>query len=296
MTARSLRPTAYLSNVASLMVKVNRYVRRSRVAFGLTKASATAPLRVLDPTDLDSWEFSAFSAGGEDGIIDYLTRRLREPDQCFIEIGAADGLANNTAWLALARGFRGVMVDGDPRLTRRARTVTRANPLVKVVTLLVDEQNVARVVEAAPSRTPDVMSLDVDGSDYYIARGLIALGVRPKLFVVEYNSAFGPDRRCTVPPVSDDDRPPLYYGVSIGGWKRFLGGCGYRFLGVERTGVNAFFADPTQFSAGFLEAVRIHPFRENLTQLERYGGGWEEQFRSIAHMELVDIPDPGAPA
>jgi hypothetical protein len=60
--------------------------------------------------------------------------------------------------------------------------------------------------------------------------------------------------------------------------------------------VNAFFADPTQFSAGFLEAVRIHPFRENLTQLERYGGGWEEQFRSIAHMELVDIPDPGAPA
>jgi hypothetical protein len=277
---------------SALARKVDRYARRPRIALGFARAAATAPLRALDPADIDSWEFRAFSAGGEDGIIDHLTRHLVDPDWSFIEIGAADGLANITAWLALARGFRGVMVDADRRLTRRARIVADANPLVRILTLAVDERTVERVVVSADSRAPDVLSLDVDGDDFAIARALLELGVRPKVFVLEYNSAFGPDRACTVAPMPAGGRPPLYYGASIAGWRGLLEARGYRFLGVERMGVNAFFADPAHFAGGFLDAVHARPFRENVAQGRLHGGGWEEQLRSIAHLELVDLPGP----
>jgi len=69
---------------------------------------------VLDHTDPISWSFSGFSQNGEDGIIDYLASRLRNPNYYFVEIGAADGLENNTSWLAIARRYSGLMLEADP--------------------------------------------------------------------------------------------------------------------------------------------------------------------------------------
>lgn len=63
----------------------------------LARGAATSALRNLDMSNLSSWEFSGFSQNGEDGIIDVLTRNIVEPNRYFIEIGASDGVENNTA-------------------------------------------------------------------------------------------------------------------------------------------------------------------------------------------------------
>ena len=282
-----LRPSP--SDVAS---RARQYVRRSRVQVGMARAAATAPVRRLDPADPDTWEFSAFSAAGEDGIVDYLTRRMRDPEYTFLEIGASDGVANNTAWLAIGRKWPGVMVDADGPSVRRARaTLAWFNPLVDVLELLVTGENVDRVLAATRTLRPDVFSLDVDGVDYYIAASLFDRGLRPRLCVVEYNSAFGPERRCTVSPaLVGAGRERFYYGVSIAGWRSFFSGRGYRFVGVERTGVNAFFADAGSFDEAFLDGLRGHEFRENLAQLRRAGGPWQQQLRALGDLELVEIP------
>jgi len=267
------------------------YARRSRIQLGLSAAAATAPIRQLDPGDPDSWEFSAFSAAGEDGIIDYLSRRITDPEFSFLEIGASDGVANNTAWLAIARKWQGVMVDGDGPAVGRARaTLEWFNPLVTVMELLVDEHNVSSVLAPLPSRGPDVFSLDVDSVDYYVARAMFEHGFRPRICVVEYNSAYGPDKRCTINPrLATSASEPLYYGVSIAGWRSFFESHGYRFIGVERTGVNAFFVSPDSFDSDFLDGVRGVGFRENISQARRAGGNWEQQFRRLQSLELVEI-------
>ena len=85
-----------------------------RIAIALARAAATSALRQLDPARPSTWEFTGFSQNGEDGIVDYLCGRLLRPHRYFIEIGASNGLENNTTWLAMARRYAGLMIDGDP--------------------------------------------------------------------------------------------------------------------------------------------------------------------------------------
>jgi hypothetical protein len=275
-----------------------QYLRRSRVQIGLARAAATAPIRVLDPVNPDSWEFSAFSAAGEDGIIDYLTRRMRDPEHVFLEIGASDGIANNTAWLAIARKWRGVMVEADAASVRRARpTLGWFNSLVEILELLASDRNVDAVLAPLGTTSPDVFSLDIDSLDYYVARALFEHGLRPRLCVVEYNSAYGPERRCTIDPAAvarTSER--LYYGVSIAAWRSFFAERGYHFVGVERTGVNAFFARRDSFDHDFLDGLRGSEFSENLSQRRGPDDTWELQFRALGNLPLIDVaPAAGDP-
>src|SRR5262249_45826552 len=150
------------------------------------------------------WEFSGFSQHGEDGIIDYLTRRLHEPHGYFIEIGCANGLENNSTWLALGRSFSGLMVDGNQEDVEWARYILQ--PMNYGLTFhhaFVTRENVTRLRQLACFTDPDVISLDIDGNDYHIAEALLTAGFRPGIWVVEYNSAFGPTKCLTIPYRAD---------------------------------------------------------------------------------------------
>ncbi len=267
---------------------------RQRIAIALAKG-ARMPARRIDLRAPATWEFSAFSQNGEDGVLDVLRGQLLDANRSFIEIGAADGIENNTAWLAIAEKYCGLMVEGDARKSARARRLLPGSSLgVECLPLFVTRASVTTLKDRALYADPDVCSLDIDGNDYYIAGALLDAGLRPKIFVVEYNAAFGPERRLTV---GYDDAfdftaahpTQLYYGVSIAGWRAFFAQRGYRFISVERNGVNAFFADPACFDAGFLDGVRGLDFAENRYQLHKFRQPWPQQFERIAAMPLVDI-------
>ena len=267
-----------------------------RVAIAFARAAATSALRDIDPQRPASWEFTGFSQNGEDGIIDYLCGRLLAPDRYFVEIGAANGLENNTSWLSLARRWGGLMIDGDPsKIADARRTFDRMNWAVEFAALMVDRDNLREIDRLALMRNPDVFSVDIDGLDYYVTEALLQLGFRPKIFVVEYNSTFGPERSVTVPYKSPFDRyrehaGGHYFGVSVMGLRRLFDRYGYRFVTVDRNGVNAFFADPSAFERPFLDAIRGTAFAENIVQRrEARGGDWQKQFEPIRHLPLVEI-------
>src|SRR5213593_3018318 len=178
----------------------------NRVAAGLARAVAVGAMRQIDPTNPSSWEFSAFSQNGEDGLIDYLLQNLRTQNRYFVEIGVFDGLECNTAWLAIARKFNGVMIEGSAKECRRAaKFYSRVNLGVECISAFVNKNNIERVLQPALYRDADVFSLDIDGNDYHIAQTIMDSGIRPKIFVVEYNSAFGPDDSITIPYRNDFD-------------------------------------------------------------------------------------------
>lgn len=264
---------------------------RQRIAIALARGARMAARRV-DLREPASWELSACSQNGEDGVLDVLRSQLHAPGRSFIEIGAADGIQNNSAWLALAEGCAGLMVEGDAHRVARAR---RLLPLyavgVEMHAQFVTRDNAAALVERAPYRDPDVCSLDIDGNDHAIAAALLAAGLRPKIWVVEYNSTFGPERRVCIPYREDFDyaraHPTrLYYGVSLAGWRAWFAAQGYRFVTVERNGVNAFFADPAAFVPGFLDAVQGLQWAENRYQWVRFRTPWQAQYQHIAELPL----------
>ena len=87
---------------------------RQRIAIALARGARMAARRV-DLRDPASWEHSAFSQNGEDGVLDVLRNQLTHSNRSFVEIGAADGIDNNSAWLAIAEKYCGLMVEGDAR-------------------------------------------------------------------------------------------------------------------------------------------------------------------------------------
>lgn len=285
----------------SRLEELKRYQVQSRfqprVAMAFARAAATSHLRHIDATRPASWEFSGFSQNGEDGIIDYLCSRLLRPNRYFIEIGAANGLENNTTWLALARRYGGLMIDGDPSKIAECRaTFQRMNWALELESLIVNRDTFRDVARLALVSNPDVFSLDIDSMDYHVARAAVEAGFRPKIAIVEYNSVFGPDRAVTVPYSADFNRhrahkSGYYYGVSVVGLRRLFEARGYQFVTVEQNGLNAFFADPMEFEAGFLAAVRGTAYRENIVHRRESRSGWVQQYEVIKHLPLDEIEE-----
>jgi hypothetical protein len=258
-----------------------------RISIALNRGALARSSRRVDLARPETWEFSGFSQNGEDGIIDVLRGELMSANRYFVEIGSASGTENNSAWLLVAEQCYGLMVEGDPKLSRRSqRALARYGIGTQFHSQFVTRENVAELKELALFADPDVFSLDVDGNDYYLAETLFRCGFRPKIFVVEYNSVFGPDRPATIQYRDDFEfgaaHPTrLYYGVSIAGWKTFFARQGYRFVTVDRNGVNAFFVDPAWFSAQFLDCVEGLGFAENRYQLSKFRKPWQDQLRLI---------------
>src|SRR5574343_1307224 len=94
---------------------------RQRIAIALSKGAAMMHARNIDLKSPATWEFSGFSQNGEDGILDVLRKNLKVSNRYFIEIGAADGIENNSGWLVVAEKYNGLMIEGSPHLVERAR-------------------------------------------------------------------------------------------------------------------------------------------------------------------------------
>jgi len=258
----------------------------------ISRSAAGAINRRIDPSKPESWEFSGFSQNGEDGIIDYLIAGLTDRNKYFFEIGSGNGLENNTAYLAHIKKYSGLQVEGDIYAYEDSLVIKPW--LVEIVNCFLDQSNVLQVLEKSLYKDPDVFSLDIDGMDYYVLKQLLENNLRPKIIVVEYNSAFGPEKSITVPYSAEfnmlsTDHPYLYYGVSLKAWQKLLSDFGYHFITVETNGVNAFFVRPNDFVSDFLKNVQGIEFRENMHQLRLFRKYWEAQFEKIQELPFTRI-------
>ena len=268
---------------------------RQRIGIALSKGGAMMNARAIDKAKPSSWEFSGFSQNGEDGILDVLTKNLSTSNRYFVEIGAADGIENNTGWLIAAERYNGILIEGDPHLVDRAkRLMTGYSIGVDIHNMFVKQESAQEIMNLSMYPNPDIFSLDIDGNDYYIAKSILDIGFRPKIFVVEYNSAYGPDEAMTIKYKADfsfknEHETQLYYGVSISGWRKLFEEHGYRFITVDTQGVNGFFVDPDYFQGSFLDNIIGTAFQENQSQLRRFRTSWQDQFALISDQDFSAI-------
>lgn len=285
-TKRALLAPAYFANTNFL------YMDRLSMAF--SRGILNLATRQLIADEPATWEFSVFSQNGEDGVIGELLARVKSPTRYFLEIGASDGLENNSAYLAYVKKYNGVMVEGDRFSSRNAQKFLQPlNIGVRYISQFVEPNNVGQIVDRCETVNPDLLSLDIDGIDLHITEALFEAGVRPAVVCVEYNSAFGPKAAVTIPYQRSFDcrkitSSQLYYGVSIMGWRCFFARYGYEFVGVETNGVNAFFVDSrrVQIDVGSLRRLE---FVDNIWHRMRYPGDWMTHRRMIPDLPLVEI-------
>lgn len=248
---------------------------------------------------LASVEFSAFSQWGEDGIIDWLISRLPDIPQTFIEFGVEDYREANTRLLLLLRNWRGFIMDGSEAHIRsiRAQDIYWRYDLTAKCAFI-DRDNINALI-ASTGLNGDIglLSIDIDGNDYWVWQAVAT--VSPIIVVCEFNAVFGDLHSITVPYHADFNRTRahysnLYFGASLPALVDLGQQKGYRFVGTNSNGCNAFFVrqDYANEIVAALDEVRAYPsrFREARGadgQLTFMRGS--ERADVIGHLPVVDI-------
>ena len=184
-----------------------------------------------------------FSQSDEDGLTLEIIRRigLTETGGVYAEFGVADGMENNTLILA-ALGWKGFWAGCEELAFDHSKSkkffynkgwITLDN-IVSIVT------NSLKKIEA---EKVNVLSLDLDGNDFYFVSRLLENGTKPDLFIVEYNSKFPPPIEFVINYDEGHQwRGDDYYGASLQSFVNLFQRHGYSIVCCNfQSGVNAFF-------------------------------------------------------
>jgi hypothetical protein len=196
-------------------------------------------------------EFSVHSQNGEDGILLYIFSQLGIANRCFVEFGIGDGRECNSANLSFTFGWHGLLMDSDARNVESARhyfdvALGDRKQDVKILHKIVTAENINTILtDHQIDQELDLFCIDIDGNDYWIWEALEV--VRPRVMVVEYNPAYGPERSLTIPYQKGafnryaHHYSGFYFGASLTALTKLAHQKDYQLVGCDSTGTNAFF-------------------------------------------------------
>jgi hypothetical protein len=211
--------------------------------------------------DLRAFERKVLSQNAEDGILHEILFRIGA-DRYFVEFGVGDGSECNTALLSLHYGWRGLVIEADTESANRLRERYRERP-VTVRSEFVTRESIVQIFRAAgvPEEF-DLLSIDIDGNDFWVWEALDAY--RPRVVIIEYNASIPPDRFWVMRyDAAYIWKKTLYYGASLRALAYLGQKKGYALLGTDSAGVNAFFVRRDLLAAvGFPERAPEDVYRK----------------------------------
>ena len=194
---------------------------------------------------LEHFGRKVYSQNDEDGILQEIFRRIGvTPAQgIFIECGSGSGIENNTHYL-LRQGYSGVWLEGSAHWVEKTRRTFRmyVEPgQLAIEQLFITAEAIDSALSAiARGRGVVLLSIDLDGNDYWIWKAVHSIS--PAVVLIEYNA------RCP-PPIAQVQRyrPDHewsggdYFGATLSALEKLGAEKGYRLVGCNITGMNAFF-------------------------------------------------------
>jgi hypothetical protein len=207
----------------------------------LLKRALLSNPKYLEPNRLEPHGFKVYSQNDEDGIIREIFKRIGTTSETFVEFGV-NGLESNTTYL-LMQGWKGYWIEGNPAFVSRIkrackRAVDRGQLFVEQAFITKDNINV--LIGKHFTGEIDLLSIDIDGNDYYVWKNIHC--INPRVVVVEYNAKFPPP--CSFIMEYDekhqwDESDKM--GMSLQAAADLGASLGYRLVGTNLNGVNAFF-------------------------------------------------------
>ena len=224
--------------------------------------------RNAEPKRLLKYGCRVFSQNDEDGIIAEIFSRIGTTDRTFVEIGVDNGTECNTLNL-LAQGWQGTWFERNPVAVAAARRglsrMIDGNRL-RIEQVAVTCENVDRLLrDTALSQQPDLLSIDIDGNDYWIWSAITSL--KPRAVIIEYNAVWPPPASVTMKYNAEHvwTEGDVNSGASLTALEKLGRAKGYNLVGCCFAGVNAFFVAsdlyPELFAAPFSSENHYEPLR-----------------------------------
>jgi hypothetical protein len=227
-----------------LLCRVSSYGIIEKTRHHRNDDEAALKARLDDPLFLERYGFKVFSQSDEDGIIEEIFNRVKSTNKTFVEFGVQNGLESNCHYL-LHKGWNGLWIEGDGKAVAEIKRLFK-KPIeegrLAVLKAFIDRDNINALIEkeGGISGEIDLLSIDIDGNDYWVWEAIKC--VNPRVVAIEYNAKFPPNFEWVMEynPKhiwrGDDGHSASLKSLELLGTR-----LGYRLVGTNVSGVNAFF-------------------------------------------------------
>ncbi len=199
---------------------------------------------------LSTYGFSNFSQFDEDGILLYVFSRIGETNRKVLELGAGSARECMVSNLIINHNWQCFLVDGSEKNREIAfkffsqfnnTGISQPKFLVRWISV----ENVNSICdEFELSGEIDLLSIDIDGNDYWVLEALEK--VSPREIVLEVQNAIPAEETVSRPYMATFDLHDYlgversFRGASIKAFNILLEPRGYCLVGTSHNGVNAF--------------------------------------------------------
>lgn len=246
--------------------------------------------KILEPSEMPSLKevgFKVYSEFEEDGILLYIFAVIGTTNKRVVEMCAGEGIECMAANLIVNHGWEGLLFDGNKKNVEAGIVFFTSHPLTFYHPPIfkhawITKENVNELIRGNGFIGEiDLLSLDIDGNDYYIMEAIHV--VKPRVIICETHNAIPSELALTIPYKSDfkrsGDLHQYFMGASLLGMQKLLKKKGYRLIGAHREGFNAIFM-LNEICKDYFPEVSIESVHDNpYTKMQRQIWG-----------ELKDLP------
>jgi len=239
--------------------------------------------------------FRCYSQFDEDGIILYLLSMIGFETHKVVEICCGSGHECMASNLILNHGFKGYLYEGDPQKVHAAKEYfsRQKNCYLNEPTITeawINRETINDVLkDSGASGEVDLLSLDIDGNDYYVWEAITE--INPRLCVLETHDIIPSDLSLTIKydpkfycDASIEGPEQDYRSVSLLAMKKLSERKGYRMIGAQRHGFNVFFLRQ-DIATGLFPAVTVEEIHNN----EWTRKGQLERWPAVKDREWVEV-------
>ncbi|WP_440635235.1 hypothetical protein [Candidatus Pelagibacter sp. HIMB1746] len=266
-----------------LIKLLKQYIKKNLEKIGIIKTLES--LKILNSkilinqnttkmsSDINDYEFSVFSQFGEDGIIQYLIHSIEDIPKRFIEFGVEDYEESNTRFLLLNNNWSGLVLDGDKlNISRIRNSYYYWKYNLEAKQQFITAENINLIIgDYLQDKSLGILSIDIDGNDYWILKSLDFKKLKPIFLICEYNSLLGSEASITIPYQKNFVREnnnfdKLYYGASINAINNLANKKGYFLLGSNSNGNNLFFVNQKYADKFKIKTVKEAYFKNSFKE------------------------------
>lgn len=244
-------------------------------------------------------EARCYSQNGEDGLLLGILSEIGVESYSIVEIGCGSGVESIGATLVVHFGWRGLLADRNDQEVRRARRFFHEQQGVPLDRVSIEKEAVQPesvdlwLAECGFGGSVDVLSIDIDGNDYWLWKSITAID--PRVVVIEYNSSLGPEKKSSVP--FDPDHDPYrhhprgwHHGASLAALEELGRSRGYSLVACDSMGVNAFFLRDDLLTEEIRGLSCKEAFFSQPKRLRRATQKHQEEIMSQLPFESVEAP------
>jgi len=234
----------------------------------------------------------SFSNGREEQMLaEYVAGLLpSRHSRTAVDIGAGDGVRSSNTYALFLNGWRGVGIEFDSRKFVKLARAYKYFPEVYACRNRVTPDNIVPLLRSyeVPAGF-SVLSLDIDGNDYWVLRSILA-EFRPQLIVTEINEKIPPPIRFVVKYDPNFQLRHHFFGYSMSVLSDLCCEFGYAILALEYN--NAFLAPKELVGERALDALDAYTsgYLDRPDRKEKFSLNFDmERIYSLAGPEAVEF-------